>query len=1390
MEGDDPAPPAPGPLTIRAVQLRREDASFFLRQWVVERAPGVVQLEELRSLRAEMDDMLRLQLYFTIKLKFQMQVMMNDPWDELEQHHYLLSPAPWTVRPEADPDQRLGNIIEVARDKLEQHLQAAQLRGSREIIGGIMRVYVLVSPGSEMARLPPAPAVGDQAAGVYHKLPPELESKKCLWSPRTSDNSCFAWCIRAALLGISDMDCYKRKNLARLTDPMLFQEGYAPIRGQHKRNQQLLPSNFGFDFSSLPPPSEGVTWRHIEQFESVNGFRLRIFVWQWMKVEFGGQVFFERHLVREPVHREDAAEHVINLLRHENHYILIWNFQAFMSSQGARLCGSQRTAHASLHICNRCRASFKTQRNLELHQRHPCSFDPSKRSPPIRMPRSEGHDREDIVAYKAGSSAEFAPLVIYMDLEVESLPAPSEGVADRVHCVQETVLSGAYLAVGRCGYAPARRTFLTRRELGEHRFAAVERLLTETRREGERYLLWKKHTNLPPKLSEEEQADFAKATHCSKCLAAFAEGPRMKVCHHEHGTGRFLGSVCKACNTRIVQCRTVPVVLHNGGNFDFRFLMSCASWLRKRSKAGPESSLQPPPTEELDDANVCADAQEEDDGDGDEELPQVAVDETMPEKPWHTLRFSVLFKTGEKILSFRLGCLCFIDSTSFYKASLGSLMDDLCKTSPNDPSRVFRQMAELHPELQPAALTESRRRALQRYFAPDRPFEEIAEEDFKRWTWQLLLRKLPMPFSKMNGPTVWQRPAVWELQAYRSPLNGTSEEQLAKSHKLLRETCEVLGFEDFRRVHDCYLMMDLSLSDVMETFRSIFHARFGVDPIQFLSLPAAAFEAMVKACLSGPGRVVRRVTDASIYACIRETMMGGLSAIFTPHRRANSVELGAHFNKERPTSYLVALDVSSMYPALMQEPLPIDSGTDVELPASRLERVAWLMKLLEEVGYGLGGDERKSYICVVDFSFPLETHDRLDWPPPARMEIAEDQLSPYSRELMQKNGLRHVNSTKLVPFLGAHVNEGVDAKRLAFLVEVLGARIDRVHRIIEFQCTRWLAQWVQTCYAERMELKAMGRCVEAEMMKLTMNAVNGKFMQRCENCRCSQVYSDTGKFVQAANGHRVQDLDFFGSEEDFLGVVQNHSKVIVQKSLVQVAHRVLELSRLMMMRNHYLGIKRLFPQAVPMSTDTDSATYFIETEEDPVLALARANESKDFPCFFDLAKDLIGKRASADVLDCLTERQREIAWRRAGELGAFGMEHLPVRIVEQVGLRSKLYSVLFSGELKGKLSKQRGKGLMKRVMPAHADYVDCLSTGLETHVDFCQMVSHHFKMAVEYRRKKALSPLNTKIWQLDSENGRALGHWRNNQELTALVSALNPADMPFKLIMMFLEGGR
>ena len=1412
------ADPDAAALTVRSLPVRRDDdGSFFIRQFVLERTDNTVQLEELRDprARAHLQDLLALQLYFTIKMKFQLERIIPgpDPFGDGNvaplHESYLLKPSAWVVEPDADPARRLDTIIEVARDKLAEHLERARLNGSRDNIGGLLRIYVLTSPGRVMANLPPAPAVGDEAVGKHLPLPPLLARKKCFWNPQTTDGSCFAWCIRGSLLEVEKMGCEGRKSLARLTDKRFFEEGCAPVQGKPKSLQRVVPRNFGYNFSTLPDPSAGATWQDIQDFERANGFRLCIFVWEWLPVEWEGKTYYERHLVREPLVQDFPPEKEINLLKYSNHYCLIWNFKAFFSERGVEMDGSRQTSHHTKHVCHRCHQNFSSASVLAKHQTSPCSREPSKRVCEIRMPRSfreaedENKPREDLIRYKCGPSEEFAPLTAYMDLEVESEPAPSERVAEHTLSLQKNVLSGCFLAVGRNGYEPYTRSYLTVREAGEGKFAAVERLMTVLRRESERYLLWKSRVNIPARLSAEEQREFDQATRCSTCNCRFEpDHPhRMKVCHHRHGTGVYVSPVCKRCNSLIVQPRLVRVAMHNGGSYDFRYLIRAIAAMRRQSWEEARAARAEPTEEEeafFEEPEVETTEEGEEnffeepegelqvDEDHSSDITSEDVETAMQKKKWHELPFTVLYKGGEKLLSFRIGCLQFVDSMNFYKASLGNLIDELRKSSPQDPSRVFVQMSELHPELQPSALTQQRRNKLHEYFAPARSVESISDDEYKQWTWKLLLRKLPMPFEKMQGSEIWDKPAVWEVDDYRSSLHPESQDELEKKVKELRETCEVLCFESFRQVHDAYLFMDLSLSDVMEQFRTSFHSRFGLDPLQKISLPGAAYEAMLRGCLSH--RSIQLVTDFEIYRQLRDGMMGGLSCIFNPQRRANSPELGDYYNASQPTSFITSMDVSSMYPTVMCEPMPVDGGVKIDLPPGHGERLKWLSETLDRIDFD-GCEVTASFCFVVDYSFPFEFHDKLDWAPPCRMQVAHDQLSDYTQEILRRNSLQCSKVGKLVPYLGYHVKEAVDGKRLAFMCRVMGAKIEKLHHATRFTCAPFLKSWLEQCYQTRLDLKAKGFSQEAEVIKLVMNSMYGKLIQRCENNVTTKICTDAKNWIRASNNHRVQDLDVFSQDGEFVGVIHNVcNRPVVQQSMVQIGFRVLELSKLMLTKIHYLGVKRLYPQAVPLSTDTDSITYYIETNRDPLHAFAEANEAGDFPCFSDLAKDLVGKPEHSWILEHLTPHQQALAWKRAGELGGFGVEYLPVRIVEQIGLRAKLYSTLFATPYKGKVSKQRAKGVMKKVMPGHCEFKETLLDGMEKSVEYVQMSSRQYMMALERKQKKALSPFNDKIYQLDQFSGRPLGHWRNNPFLVQLVTAMGgPDSYVLKLILSFLR---
>ena len=145
-------------------------------------------------------------------------------------------------------------------------------------------------------------------------------------------------------------------------------------------------------------------------------------------------------------------------------------------------------------------------------------------------------------------------------------------------------------------------------------------------------------------------------------------------------------------------------------------------------------------------------------------------------------------------------------------------------------------------------------------------------------------------------------------------------------------TANVMGWETFREFHDCYLHTDvLALADVMESYRDSFRAQSGLDPIHYVTLPGAAWDAMLRH--SARETPIRLITDEQAHRDLRASVMGGLSCIFQPFAQANNPELGEEdYNPEEPVSWISYLDFNAMYPAAMTLPMPNGPCVAVALP--------------------------------------------------------------------------------------------------------------------------------------------------------------------------------------------------------------------------------------------------------------------------------------------------------------------------------------------------------------------------------------------------------------------------------------------------------------------------
>ena len=187
------------------------------------------------------------------------------------------------------------------------------------------------------------------------------------------------------------------------------------------------------------------------------------------------------------------------------------------------------------------------------------------------------------------------------------------------------------------------------------------------------------------------------------------------------------------------------------------------------------------------------------------------------------------------------------------------MIDDLRACTHKQLPELFPLMASLHPELQrtPTGSPPQRRPLKQR-----RTHQCELEQ-----AWDCILRKLPMPFEHFCGAEAWEMPAVWEQHCYDSVLAG-----------------KAVSAEDYRLA---YLHTDvLALADVMESYRDSFRAQSGLDPIHYVTLPGAAWDAMLRH--SARETPIHLITDEQAYRDVRASVMGGLSCIFQPFAQAKS----------------------------------------------------------------------------------------------------------------------------------------------------------------------------------------------------------------------------------------------------------------------------------------------------------------------------------------------------------------------------------------------------------------------------------------------------------------------------------------------------------------------
>jgi hypothetical protein len=264
----------------------------------------------------------------------------------------------------------------------------------------------------------------------------------------------------------------------------------------------------------------------------------------------------------------------------------------------------------------------------------------------------------------------------------------------------------------------------------------------------------------------------------------------------------------------------------------------------------------------------------------------------------------------------------------------------------------------------------------------------------------------------------------------------------------------------------------LLLSDVFEEFRDECLSTYQLDPAHYFSLPGFSWDAALKYSKVK----LQLIKDIDMYEMVESGIRGGVAMISHRYAAANNPHMN-NYNAEQNDKTLVYLDANSLYAHAMTMPLPVSE-------------FAWLNE--DEINNldlsSFKDNDDYGYILDVDLHYPTHLHQLHNCYPlaPEHLQITRDMLSPYQKEHFQS---KTSTIKKLVPNLQDKAHYICHYRNLQLYVN-LGLEVKKIHRVIKFKQSPWLAAYINFNIAKREKATLQNDEAGRSLHKLLNNAVS------------------------------------------------------------------------------------------------------------------------------------------------------------------------------------------------------------------------------------------------------------------------------------------------------------
>lgn len=298
---------------------------------------------------------------------------------------------------------------------------------------------------------------------------------------------------------------------------------------------------------------------------------------------------------------------------------------------------------------------------------------------------------------------------------------------------------------------------------------------------------------------------------------------------------------------------------------------------------------------------------------------------------------------------------------------------------------------------------------------------------------------------------------------------------------------------------------------------------------------------------------------------IERGIRGGISQCSKRHAKANNKYMSDGYDPNAESSYLIYLDANNLYGHSMSQCLPLKGFMWCEHSFT----ADGIMQISDESPIG--------FMFEVDLEYPTNLHNlHSDYP-----MCAEKRTAPNSKH------------SKLLLTLYDKKRYVIHYKMLKLVLQQ-GLKLKKVHRVLQFEQSRWLKPYIDL--NTELRTRATNE-FEKNFFKLMVNTIFGKTMENVRgrvDIRLKSKWEGrygARKLIVQPNFKRWTIFN-----KDFVAIHMNHTSILMNKP-ISIGMAILDISKELMYDYFYNFLKPKYKKNVEMMyTDTDSFILNIKTD--------------------------------------------------------------------------------------------------------------------------------------------------------------------------------------------------